>query len=61
MRFFSLALPLLMGLFVAASPVAADAKSLAARQLDLASNLNGLQGKIVCLLSFPLLPFPQLP
>lgn len=50
MRFFSLALPVFMGLFVAASPVAVDAgaKALAARQeqLDLASTLNGLQGKI---------------
>lgn len=55
MRFFSLALPVFMGLFVAASPVAVDAgaKALAARQeqLDLASTLNGLQGKIVSPLS----------
>jgi hypothetical protein len=50
MRFFSIALPLFMGLFVAASPVAVEDKSLAARQLDLASTLNGLQGKIVSIL-----------
>ena len=49
MRFFSFALPLIMGVFVAASPVAVADKALAARQdqLDLASTLNGLQGKIV--------------